>query len=1311
MKTIEKAYSKKHNENPYQVLEKPDILQRHWRTVIDTICSKKVDVDISTDLITLMVDCIIANDWTVYFWDDVVELMKRYFLTCNAKSENNRERVLKRVLHLVTVTTEDTYNKNPEMLGKMLGMFKELLEKKPEHMPWVYQYLTTLGQKTSAKGGLEKNWFPLLKACTRTMHRKGVHICVFMFRQKKLLKMWNWKVNYQEALDIIEPLNKAHLHLNGDDKDARFLENCGNTIYELLEHFNHAKVSEKLNGHATKLAMTILEKRSVLLNNFIDRFVRQITLENNKEDIPGLMTRFAALFYDTNYIWDDYTTHNIGMNFMEKSLKAFSSGKEMPDELNKTLVEMFLWVMETEDLDYMNLEFRKLSLYGHAASEYLYLFTTKHIGTKTSEVILPLLPAIVRQMKHEEKELAEKSQMIVYQISINDYKLLEGYLEPLVVWYKETHSAFALRAIWKPFEESDGFKTSDFKDMMEAIEEDTDNSKIFTHGMLMKLMAERQPELFTQKHVNLMIDRFLDDKLSQPSVLIALGEVVASQPQLFGDDMVERIFRNPNLNSSSLQVIAVNLGLQKKEMVNTILDELISLIKVWNDPNHQISLLDSIRILGAKYGVEYLRPHRKLFEDIKKYGKSSAVKDMSAAIVNAMDGVSMEGIITDVIQTKKKVKTLDKKVTKVQEDVSGMKASVEKQDKVIKTVETGLQNVEKRVDVVEKDLDETKARVEEIDNKTMSNAPAWSRDLTKLMNPKADNDWRLLGQRLGYSLDDIKAWATHSDPCMALLNEWYATHRMIEATHAVLNILQDINRLDAAVLVENAMKAVEDVVEEPTEYTKPPPIFLSYQWGHQNEVKLLRQHLLMAGYECWMDVGQMGGGDKLFEKIDNGIRGSKVIICCVSEKYAKSPNCNREVNLAVNLGKPMIPLLMEKMGWPPQGSMGPIFSEYLFVRFFQRKGEETEDQRFWPAPKFHELLMQLNIYKTLPDESLITKEYKDWWIPVAEEVVIYKKLNSQSGAAMSQTKDEESKSPDVFLSYQWGKQKQIKQLYKRLSELGLTCWMDIYQMGGGDSLFDKIDRGVRGCKIMLSCVTTKYIVSANCRREMTLADSLKKPVVSLLLENMTWPPTGPMSTVFTQFPLIEFNQEEDIQMTWTGIRFEDLLDQIMEHVPNTIGYVKNPRRNEEKTETKGNTNIMSSDQNSEREQPENDKEEEDMTQNSESNGFDGQASSKKSRIDQNTKDQKEATKPSLGADSFTDDDPPPAYDSLFSQSASRSTSTENKKSTQKTMSEKKKEAAPTVRYPPPPYLYRHKYVEIVQPIKSEKNKSSSCVIV
>ena len=79
-----------------------------------------------------------------------------------------------------------------------------------------------------------------------------------------------------------------------------------------------------------------------------------------------------------------------------------------------------------------------------------------------------------------------------------------------------------------------------------------------------------------------------------------------------------------------------------------------------------------------------------------------------------------------------------------------------------------------------------------------------------------------------------------------------------------------------------------------------------------------------------------------------------------------------QVNLAVTLGKPIIPLLVEKMSWPPPGSMGPIFGEYIFVRFFQRPEEKTGDDRYWAPDKFTELLMQLR-YNIAPDNSLIVK--------------------------------------------------------------------------------------------------------------------------------------------------------------------------------------------------------------------------------------------------------------------------------------------------------------------------------------------------
>ncbi|CAF4808051.1 unnamed protein product, partial [Rotaria sp. Silwood2] len=46
-----------------------------------------------------------------------------------------------------------------------------------------------------------------------------------------------------------------------------------------------------------------------------------------------------------------------------------------------------------------------------------------------------------------------------------------------------------------------------------------------------------------------------------------------------------------------------------------------------------------------------------------------------------------------------------------------------------------------------------------------------------------------------------------------------------------------------------------------------------------------------------MNTGQIGGGDKLFAKIDAGIRGAKVMICYMNIDYAQLDNCLREVYL------------------------------------------------------------------------------------------------------------------------------------------------------------------------------------------------------------------------------------------------------------------------------------------------------------------------------------------------------------------------------------------------------------------------------
>ncbi|CAH1254332.1 Hypp1342 [Branchiostoma lanceolatum] len=131
----------------------------------------------------------------------------------------------------------------------------------------------------------------------------------------------------------------------------------------------------------------------------------------------------------------------------------------------------------------------------------------------------------------------------------------------------------------------------------------------------------------------------------------------------------------------------------------------------------------------------------------------------------------------------------------------------------------------------------------------------------------------------------------------------------------------------------------------------PVQVFLSYQWDHQKQVIQLHDMLEEKGYSCWMDIKEMGGGDKLYAAIDKGMRQAKVVISCVTPKYTESANCRNEVALAHSLNKTIVPVLLEKTSWPPEGPMAMPFAQLLYIDFTKESKRHP-----WQGPHFDELM-------------------------------------------------------------------------------------------------------------------------------------------------------------------------------------------------------------------------------------------------------------------------------------------------------------------------------------------------------------------
>jgi hypothetical protein len=92
---------------------------------------------------------------------------------------------------------------------------------------------------------------------------------------------------------------------------------------------------------------------------------------------------------------------------------------------------------------------------------------------------------------------------------------------------------------------------------------------------------------------------------------------------------------------------------------------------------------------------------------------------------------------------------------------------------------------------------------------------------------------------------------------------------------------------------------------------------------------------------------------------------------------------------------------------------------------------------------------------------------------------------------------------DVFISYDSGIQKQVKQLYDILKSLNYQVWLDERELNAGsNSLTADLALAIRDSKVILSCITKDYCRSFNCNLEIEYATAKKKQMVTLLVEEI-----------------------------------------------------------------------------------------------------------------------------------------------------------------------------------------------------------------
>lgn len=93
----------------------------------------------------------------------------------------------------------------------------------------------------------------------------------------------------------------------------------------------------------------------------------------------------------------------------------------------------------------------------------------------------------------------------------------------------------------------------------------------------------------------------------------------------------------------------------------------------------------------------------------------------------------------------------------------------------------------------------------------------------------------------------------------------------------------------------------------------------------------------------------------------------------------------------------------------------------------------------------------------------------------------------------------------VFLSYASGDRERIQPIVERLTEAGVTVWLDRQNIHPGASWAAEIVQAIRGCSALLIAVSAGALDSRNVRQEIAIAWKYNRPYVPLILETTAFP--------------------------------------------------------------------------------------------------------------------------------------------------------------------------------------------------------------
>ncbi|CEG47005.1 transient receptor potential ca2 channel (trp-cc) family protein [Plasmopara halstedii] len=298
-------------------------------------------------------------------------------------------------------------------------------------------------------------------------------------------------------------------------------------------------------------------------------------------------------------------------------------------------------------------------------------------------------------------------------------------------------------------------------------------------------------------------------------------------------------------------------------------------------------------------------------------------------------------------------------------------------------------------------------------------------------------------------------------------------------------------------------------------------VMISYTHSHAEFAKKIRKALEEANVTTWLDLmdpSGIGGGSVWREEIARGITNAAVVLCLLTEDYAQSEWCLKELALAKQVGTPILAVSTEGV------RITETLQVYLYTRqlipfepaILQTKRNSVNARQI--EYDYDEIKFQAQFRLLLDGVRDEIEKNRDAIVQknIASSLRVNRLQQTTTGTILASTGTGFSRlfqpwdpnasgahQPFVFLSHGDKHSNFVQQLHRELTDAGIACYGDRNVDGQQfEARIHAAQEAILRCTCFLVILSTQTMTNELVRDQLAFAEDKGRPIFPITLNDL-----------------------------------------------------------------------------------------------------------------------------------------------------------------------------------------------------------------